>query len=123
MADYSARLAGINVGGPARITPSGDFGLIGLAVMGQNLIMNVADHKFTIVAFNRTVSKVDRFMENEAKGLLMSRLPSPPVAATLLMSFRRLREHRPCSFHGGILSQAQEASPCYAPCYGWEASR
>ncbi|MCJ1273213.1 phosphogluconate dehydrogenase (decarboxylating) gnd1 [Puttea exsequens] len=62
-----ARLAGINVGGPARITPSGDFGLIGLAVMGQNLIMNIADHKFTIVAFNRTVAKVDRFLENEAK--------------------------------------------------------
>ncbi|CAF9926036.1 MAG: 6-phosphogluconate dehydrogenase, decarboxylating [Alectoria fallacina] len=63
-----ARLAGINVGGPARITPSGDFGLIGLAVMGQNLLLNVADHKeFNVVAFNRTVTKVDRFMANEAK--------------------------------------------------------
>ncbi len=72
MADSSARLAGINVGGPARINLSGDFGLIGLAVMGQNLIMNIADHKFTIVAFNRTVAKVDRFLSNEAKGLLMS---------------------------------------------------
>lgn len=57
LANSSARLAGINVGGPARITPSGDFGLIGLAVMGQNLIMNIADHKFTIVAFNRTVAR------------------------------------------------------------------
>ena len=47
---------------------SGDFGLIGLAVMGQNLILNMADHGFTVVAFNRTVSKVDRFLENEAKG-------------------------------------------------------
>lgn len=46
----------------------GDFGLIGLAVMGQNLLLNVADHKeFNVVAFNRTVTKVDRFMENEAK--------------------------------------------------------
>ncbi|EFE33159.1 uncharacterized protein ARB_07911 [Trichophyton benhamiae CBS 112371] len=44
-----------------------DFGLIGLAVMGQNLIMNVADHGFTVVAFNRTVEKVDRFLANEAK--------------------------------------------------------
>lgn len=68
-ADCSARLAGINVGGPARINPSADFGLIGLAVMGQNLILNVADHGFTVVAFNRTTSKVDRFLENEAKGL------------------------------------------------------
>ncbi|OAA49343.1 6-phosphogluconate dehydrogenase [Metarhizium rileyi] len=48
--------------------PSADLGLIGLAVMGQNLIMNMADHGFTICAFNRTVSKVDRFLENEAKG-------------------------------------------------------
>lgn len=40
--------------------------------MGQNLIMNIADHKFTIVAFNRTVAKVDRFLDNEAKGLSMS---------------------------------------------------
>ncbi|OBT50343.1 6-phosphogluconate dehydrogenase, decarboxylating 1 [Pseudogymnoascus sp. 24MN13] len=62
-----ARLAGINVGEDARI-PSGDFGLIGLAVMGQNLILNAADNGFTVVAFNRTVSKVDHFLENEAKG-------------------------------------------------------
>ncbi|KAI9812018.1 MAG: phosphogluconate dehydrogenase (decarboxylating) gnd1 [Pycnora praestabilis] len=62
-----ARLAGINVGGPARNLPSGDFGLIGLAVMGQNLILNAADHGFKMVVFNRTVSKVDRFLENEAK--------------------------------------------------------
>merc|ERR1712014_454526 len=46
----------------------GDFGLIGLAVMGQNLIMNAADHGFNVVAVNRTVSKVDRFLDNEAKG-------------------------------------------------------
>ncbi|CCH42498.1 6-phosphogluconate dehydrogenase [Wickerhamomyces ciferrii] len=48
--------------------PSGDIGLIGLAVMGQNLILNAADHGFTVVAYNRTVSKVDHFIENEAKG-------------------------------------------------------
>ncbi|RFU28930.1 hypothetical protein B7463_g7429, partial [Scytalidium lignicola] len=47
---------------------SGDFGLIGLAVMGQNLILNAADHGFTVVAFNRTTSKVDHFLANEAKG-------------------------------------------------------
>ncbi|KAB8234935.1 6-phosphogluconate dehydrogenase, partial [Aspergillus alliaceus] len=45
-----------------------DFGLIGLAVMGQNLILNAADHGFTVCAFNRTTSKVDRFLDNEAKG-------------------------------------------------------
>lgn len=36
--------------------------------MGQNLILNVADHGFTVVVFNRTVAKVDRFLANEAKG-------------------------------------------------------
>jgi 6-phosphogluconate dehydrogenase len=47
---------------------SGDIGLIGLAVMGQNLILNAADNGYTVVAYNRTVSKVDHFLENEAKG-------------------------------------------------------
>ncbi|KAI7877187.1 6-phosphogluconate dehydrogenase, decarboxylating [Lichtheimia hyalospora FSU 10163] len=47
---------------------SADIGLIGLAVMGQNLILNMNDHGFVVCAFNRTVSKVDHFLENEAKG-------------------------------------------------------
>lgn len=42
--------------------------------MGQNLILNVADHNFTIVVFNRTVAKVDRFLNNEAKGSLAVRI-------------------------------------------------
>jgi len=45
-----------------------DIGLIGLAVMGQNLILNMNDHGFTVAVFNRTVSKVDDFLNNEAKG-------------------------------------------------------
>ncbi|KAJ1665732.1 phosphogluconate dehydrogenase (decarboxylating) gnd1 [Coemansia sp. RSA 1813] len=49
-------------------TAVADFGLIGLAVMGQNLILNINDHGFKVCAFNRTVSKVDHFLENEAKG-------------------------------------------------------
>src|ERR1700761_209869 len=48
--------------------PQADIALIGLAVMGQNLILNMNDHGFTVVAFNRTVSKVDNFLVNEAKG-------------------------------------------------------
>ena len=49
----------------------GDLGLIGLAVMGQNLILNAADHGYTVVAYNRTVAKVDHFLANEAKGKLI----------------------------------------------------
>ena len=45
-----------------------DIALIGLAVMGQNLILNMNDHGFKVVAFNRTVAKVDEFIANEAKG-------------------------------------------------------
>ncbi|CAO3629042.1 unnamed protein product [Cunninghamella blakesleeana] len=45
-----------------------DIGLIGLAVMGQNLILNMNDHGFVVCAYNRTTSKVDDFLANEAKG-------------------------------------------------------
>jgi 6-phosphogluconate dehydrogenase len=48
--------------------PKGDIALIGLAVMGQNLILNMADHGYTVVAYNRTVSKVDEFLNDQAKG-------------------------------------------------------
>ena len=49
-------------------TARADIGLIGLAVMGQNLVLNMNDHGFTVAVFNRTVSKVDEFLANEAKG-------------------------------------------------------
>ncbi|XP_065225212.1 6-phosphogluconate dehydrogenase, decarboxylating [Planococcus citri] len=45
-----------------------DIALIGLAVMGQNLILNMNDHGFIVTAYNRTTEKVDSFLKNEAKG-------------------------------------------------------
>ncbi len=45
-----------------------DIGLIGLAVMGQNLVLNMNDHGYRVAVFNRTVSKVDEFIAHEAKG-------------------------------------------------------
>jgi 6-phosphogluconate dehydrogenase len=48
--------------------PRADIAVIGLAVMGQNLILNMNDHGFTVAAYNRTVSKVDEFLASEAKG-------------------------------------------------------
>jgi 6-phosphogluconate dehydrogenase len=45
-----------------------DIGLIGLAVMGQNLVLNMNDHGYRVCVFNRTVSKVDEFLAHEAKG-------------------------------------------------------
>ena len=64
-----------------------DIGLIGLAVMGENLVLNMESHDFTVAVFNRTISKVDVFIEGRAKGKnivgchsieeLVSKLASP----------------------------------------------
>jgi 6-phosphogluconate dehydrogenase len=45
-----------------------DIGLIGLAVMGQNLVLNMDDHGFTVAVYNRTTSKVDEFIKGNASG-------------------------------------------------------
>jgi len=44
-----------------------DIGLVGLAVMGENLILNMESKGFTVACFNRTVSKVDNFIKGRAK--------------------------------------------------------
>ncbi|MDI6448440.1 decarboxylating NADP(+)-dependent phosphogluconate dehydrogenase [Anaerobaca lacustris] len=45
-----------------------DIGVVGLAVMGENLILNMESKGFTVACFNRTVSKVDDFINGRAKG-------------------------------------------------------
>ncbi len=45
-----------------------DVGLIGLAVMGQNLVLNMNDRGYTVAVYNRTTSKVDDFLEDAATG-------------------------------------------------------
>ena len=45
-----------------------DIGLIGLAVMGENLVLNMESKGFGVAVFNRTVSKVDKFIEGRAAG-------------------------------------------------------
>ena len=45
-----------------------DIGLIGLAVMGENLVMNMESKGFTVAVYNRTVSKVDDFVNGRAAG-------------------------------------------------------
>src|SRR5476651_2584926 len=70
--------------------PTGDIALIGLAVMGQNIILNMNDHGFTVVAFNRTVEKVDHFMANEAKGTKIIGAHSLAEMVSLLKKPRRV---------------------------------
>jgi 6-phosphogluconate dehydrogenase len=45
-----------------------DIGLIGLAVMGENLVLNMESHGFTVAVFNRTVARVEAFLAGRAKG-------------------------------------------------------
>jgi len=45
-----------------------DIGLIGLAVMGENLVLNIESRGYTVAVFNRTVSKVDDFINGRARG-------------------------------------------------------
>ncbi|XP_063902807.1 6-phosphogluconate dehydrogenase, decarboxylating [Zophobas morio] len=68
----------------------GDIGLIGLAVMGQNLILNMADHGFTVVAFNRSIEKVHAFLANEAKGKSILGAESIPDLISKLKTPRRV---------------------------------
>jgi len=45
-----------------------DIGLIGLAVMGQNLVLNMNDHGFAVAVYNRTASVTDEFLAGNARG-------------------------------------------------------
>jgi 6-phosphogluconate dehydrogenase len=67
-----------------------DIGLIGLAVMGQNLVLNMNDHGFKVAVFNRTTSKVDDFLANEAKGTQVVGSHSIAELTTLLKRPRRV---------------------------------
>ncbi len=70
------------------MNPTGDIAVIGLAVMGQNLILNMNDHGFTVVAYNRTTSKVDDFLANEAKG---TRIQGAHSIAEMVSKLKRPR--------------------------------
>src|ERR1700710_900159 len=67
-----------------------DIGLIGLAVMGQNLVLNMNDHGYKVAVFNRTVSKVDEFINNEAKGTEVVGAHSVEEMCKLLKTPRRV---------------------------------
>ncbi len=67
-----------------------DIGLIGLAVMGQNLVLNMNDHGYKVAVFNRTVSKVDDFLNQEAKGTQVEGAHSIEELCGLLKSPRRV---------------------------------
>jgi len=67
-----------------------DIGLIGLAVMGQNLVLNMNDHGYRVAVFNRTVSKVDDFINDQAKGSKVTGAHSIEEMCRLLKTPRRV---------------------------------
>jgi 6-phosphogluconate dehydrogenase len=67
-----------------------DIGLIGLAVMGQNLILNMADRGFKVAAYNRTIARVDEFMRGSARGKSITGCKSPQELVQALKRPRRL---------------------------------
>ncbi len=70
--------------------PVADIALIGLAVMGQNLVLNMNDHGFTVAVYNRTVSKVDEFLKHEAKKTKVVGAHSIPELVAKLKRPRRV---------------------------------
>ena len=71
-------------------TATADIAVIGLAVMGENLILNMANHGFTVAAGNRTVAKVDEFINGRAQGKSIIGAHSLPELVGLLKRPRRV---------------------------------
>jgi len=70
-------------------TPIADIGLIGLAVMGENLVLNMESHGSTVAVFNRTTSKVDEFVNGRGKG---KKLVGAHTVQDLVASLKRPRK-------------------------------
>jgi 6-phosphogluconate dehydrogenase len=67
-----------------------DIGLVGLAVMGENLILNMESHGYTVACYNRTTSKVDDFVNGRAKGKNIIGCHSVEELVSSLKSPRRI---------------------------------
>jgi 6-phosphogluconate dehydrogenase len=67
-----------------------DIGLVGLAVMGENLILNMESKGFTVAAYNRTTSKVNAFVNGRAKGKKILGARSVPEFVSLLKRPRKV---------------------------------
>jgi 6-phosphogluconate dehydrogenase len=67
-----------------------DIGLVGLAVMGQNLVLNMNDHGYKVAVFNRTTSKLDKFMQDQAKDTAVAGSHSIEEMCGLLKKPRRV---------------------------------
>ena len=69
-------------------TETADIGLVGLAVMGENLVLNMESRGFTVAVYNRTVDKVDAFTSGRGNG---KRIVGTRSIAELVASLKRPR--------------------------------
>jgi len=72
------------------LSEAADIGLIGLAVMGENLVLNMASKGFTVAVYNRTTSKVDDFVAGRAAGKTIIGVHSPEELIKNLKRPRRV---------------------------------
>lgn len=70
-------------------TGKADIGLVGLAVMGENLVMNMESKGFTVAVYNRTLDKVTSFIEARAQDLNIIGTYSLEELADTLKSLER----------------------------------
>ncbi len=78
---------------PAQSQASADIGLIGLAVMGQNLVLNIADHGYTVAVFNRTTETMEKFIADaNAKEPSAPRLVGCKELADFVSAIKRPRK-------------------------------
>ncbi len=70
-------------------TATADIGLIGLAVMGENLVLNMESHGYTVAVFNRTTSKVDDFVHGRGEG---KKIVGARTVADLVAALKRPRK-------------------------------
>src|SRR5207253_495464 len=78
-----------------------DVGLIGLAVMGENLVLNMESHGFTVAVYNRTRARVDEFLAGRAKG---KRIVGCHPVKELVAAVKRLFQ--------AVADRAPDGSPC-----------
>jgi 6-phosphogluconate dehydrogenase len=72
------------------VPPKADIGLIGLAVMGQNLALNMADHGFSVAGYNRTTEVTDQFIAGPAAGATITGYHTVEEMVTAVRHPRRI---------------------------------
>ena len=83
--------------------PKADIGLIGLAVMGENLVLNMASHGFTVAVYNRTTSRVDEFTNGRGAGKTIIGTHSvEELCASLELPRRVMMVFEACVAAGGV---------------------